>query len=372
MATKNVVVNKIFNKYSHEFVNQLFKPSWSPKRADQIEAFGTIKIEEKPLYGEQTKLNQPFFLPNVAASSSKLGTFPSMYNPFDGASNLFLATYDFLTFLDLLVEEVSKLGSDTFIQWAYNSDGSINYAASAVDSMLEQFNGTLAVNEALFINDPRFDSTDMLEFFLRHFYSLNIEARNAAFDIIGVRFGIEIQAQKAKKGFIPFTNFNPDLLQTELQDDGLITYSYTQPIALERRYDKEQLSTEGVNTDKLFLFFPSIQDGKIEGYVPQMYYTKNDYIGRQGDSTGSSYTYNYHVPYWSAKFYSESATVAANTGLPVYKKVAPYVALSLGSVAENADTANALAPYDIVVDHSDKLDYLDNLIFNINSPKRYK
>ena len=370
MSQKKIVINKVFNKFTSEFITQLFKPQWSTKRPDPIDSKQGINISALPTYSAPSNPFQPLFLANLPYN---VNTNPvRYYNEFVSASNCFLVTSDFINFLDALVDKIFVSKQSTFINWAYKADGSLDTTYTTLNPLYKEF-GTIIENIELAAKADglmgRNPSQNLLEFFLRHVYSLSTEARNVAIDKFATQYGLSALATKAKLAIIPFVDFDSDKLAVTLQDDGLLTFNYSEPIKLERRFDKAELNDLGVDTDNVYLFFPQIQAGLVSRNVPNYYYSKTEYIGRYRYSFATAWEYYNNAPHWTNKFFSQKDTDANATKKAVYKETAPYIALSIGSVEEN--TA-ASTPYDIVTDHTDIIDYMDNVLFNIITPKRYK
>lgn len=371
MSQKKIVINKVFNKFTSEFISQLFRPQWSTNRPDPIESKQNITISALPTYSAPTNPFQPLFLANLPYNIS---TNPvTYYNKFVGASNCFLVTGEFINFLDALVDKIFASKQNTFINWAYKADGSLDTTYTTLNPLYKEFGPFIedielnAKADALIGTKP---SQNLLEFFLRHIYSLSTEARNVAIDKFGTQYGLSALTTKAKLGIIPFVDFDSDKLAITLQDDGLLTFNYSEPIKLERRFDKAELNDLGVDTDNIYLFFPQIQAGLVSRNVPNYYYSKTAFIGRyRSTAAGAAWEYFNNTPHWTNTFFSQKDTDANPSKKAVYKQTAPYVALSIGSVEENT---NSSTPYDIVTDHTDVIDYMDNILFNIITPKRYK
>ena len=370
MSQKKIVINKVFNKFTSEFITQLFKPQWSTKRPDPIDSATGINISALPSYSAPSNPFQPLFLAYIPYNVS---TNPvTYYDKFVGASSCFLVTSDFINFLDALVDKIFISKQSTFVNWAYKADGSLDTTYTTLNPLYNEF-GTVIENielaakgDGLMGKNP---SQNLLEFFLRHVYSLSTEARNVAIDKFATQYGLSALATKAKLAIIPFVDFDSDKLAVTLQDDGLLTFNYSEPIKLERRFDKAELNDLGVDTDNVYLFFPQIQAGLVSRNVPNYYYNKGEFIGRYRGNFTTAWAYYLNTPHWTNKFFSQKDTDANATKKAVYKDTAPYIALSIGSVEEN--TA-ASTPYDIVTDHTDIIDYMDNVLFNIITPKRYK
>ncbi len=371
MSQKKIVINKVFNKFTSEFITQLFRPQWSTNRPDPIDSKQGISISALPTYSSPTNPFQPLFLSYLPYNVS---TNPvTYYNKFVGASNCFLVTADFINFLDALVDKIFISKQSTFVNWAYKADGSLDTTYTTMNPLYKEFGPIIedieltAKADALMGTKP---SQNLLEFFLRHIYSLSTEARNVAIDKFAGQYGLSALATKAKLSIIPFVDFDSDKLAVTLQDDGLLTFNYSEPIKLERRFDKAELNDLGVDTDNVYLFFPQIQAGLVSRNVPNYYYSKTQYIGRyRSTAVGASWEYYLNTPHFINTFFSQKDTDANPSKKAVYKLTAPYVALSIGSVEENT---NSTVPYDIVTDHTDIIDYMDNVLFNIVTPKRYK
>lgn len=369
MAKKKVVVNKVLNTFVSEFIKQLFQPQWSPKRANEIETNGRLTIEPIPVYTDQDKQHQPLWLPNFPYNATK--NPHSVYDGFSDASSMFLVTEDWFIFLDALQAELKNFDTNTFIHWIYNNDGSLNTGSSFVDELAEKFPNQkmeIELGQVKGYWDKR-TSQNLVEFFLRHVYSLRPEARELAIRSYGEKFGIDVNViDRATLSIIPFVNFDPDKFEINLQDDGLLTFNYAEPIKLERRFEKSELDTLGLNVDKVYLMFPQVNACEVEGYCPTMYYDKSNFIGEyKNGPTDLKWSTTLKNPSWMSKFLTHD-----DSGKPVYKDEMPYVALSLGSTEENSDATNPLKPYNVVTDHTDIIDYLDNLVFNINTPKNFK
>jgi len=353
MATKKIVLNRTLNKFAHEYITQIFKPQWGTKTPNTIESYSNVLIEPVPAYSPQANLDNAL---SIAKFSLPGETGKHIYSDWNGVSSAFIVTENWFEFLNLLTEKLDSLneseGTTTFVHWVKDSvTGAIDSSQVFVDDLAKEFHG-MDIIEGINKNDARYESQELLEFFLRHAYSLNMEARNLAITAFGERFNISgTTIEKAKKAIYAFENFDSDKIVSNISDEGLLSLTYPDPIKLERRFSKEELANDGIIVDKVYLMFPTIQSGLVSGYVPAFNFAKQSGLGTLTDNNGNVTEY-LKAPSFSDKYYSAKASQTA--GREIFKRVAPYIALSLGSVAENAV---ATTPYDVIVDHTDIIDY---------------
>ena len=153
----------------------------------------------------------------------------------------------------------------------------------------------------------------------------NETQRNSALDKL-VSMGIiaagETVTTRALVSRIP--TFDPALMVRSYDSvENFFKYNYNIPVGLEKKYDQVRNTT----SEKLFLIFVARGHSQF-GYVP-----------------AAEENFGHYTKYWNDLFAKESIAL-------------PYMAVDLGDMSNNAETA-------IKYDHLDVIEYFDNIIIQL-------
>lgn len=391
-----IVLNKIMNEVTSEFLVQMFKPSWSPTAPAVYETHGPASQNSKiknivpPAMATALEKRTEYTPFDTFVYTGQTASILSGEGPWNNNNYIFPVALVGESFLQVM-EQINNMIRTGLIPEvvfdkteAFNSNTGV-YTVTNIPNA-DMYGLTVGTDNRMHIRMKSFEtstkslpllnSQSVPELIMRLFYSLEDNNRNKikykhnlAKDYL-ISLGIDVSLlNSALNCFFPIVNFDTTQIETEYTTDGSLLIKYNKPMKLSSKY-VQSVNNPGTNPQKLYLFFPFINSALTTTHYPTLYLSNADEAIPTNitanpasvlHTTGDSVTIDNNnkavlvrkdmYPTLTDKFYSEVEKR--------YIITVPYSAIEIGEVGSGAD---------IEFDHIDRIDHIDGFTIGIQSP----